>query len=226
MNIIYLSDFNCIYSYIGLNRIKNTVFELDLDVEWEMKSFELLPGANNISAMERFASDNKLSIDEAKKEIEEIESIAANEGLNVIYKDLIINSSKDAHRLAKYVQNRHPETAQELIFKVFESNFIKNENIADHDVLIKIAASCGLNESAIAEMLKKDSLEIEVELDIEEAVSYGITRIPYYIIEYKGERLTIPGVFEKKDFETAFKDLISGEIQNKSYIGRIDFNLI
>ena len=26
------------------------------------------------------------------------------------------------------------------------------------------------------------------------------------------------------DFETAFKDLISGEIQNKSYIGRIDFN--
>ena len=73
-------------------------------------------------------------------------------------------------------------------------------------------------------MLKKDSLEIEVELDIEEAVSYGITRIPYYVIEYKGERLTIPGVFEKKDFETAFKDLISGEIQNKSYIGRIDFN--
>ena len=92
MNIIYLSDFNCIYSYIGLNRIKNTVFELDLDVEWEMKSFELLPGANNISAMERFASDNKLSIDEAKKEIEEIEAIAANEGLNINYKDLIINS--------------------------------------------------------------------------------------------------------------------------------------
>ena len=38
MNVIYLSDFNCIYSYIGLNRMKNTVSKFNLDVEWEMKS--------------------------------------------------------------------------------------------------------------------------------------------------------------------------------------------
>ena len=224
MNIIYLSDFNCIYSYIGLNRMKNTVSELNLDVEWEMKSFELEPNANNTSAMERFAIDNGLSVDDAKKEIEAIEETAKNEGLDVNYKDMLINSSKDAHRLAKYVQNRCPELAQELILKIFESNFIKNENIADHDVLIKIAASLGLDENEIAEMLKRGSFKIEVELDMDEAISYGITRIPYYIIEYKGERLTILGVFEKKDFETAFKDLISGEIKNKSYLGRIDFN--
>lgn len=224
MNIIYLSDFNCIYSYIGLNRMKNTVSKLNLDVEWEMKSFELEPNANNILAMERFAVDNGLSVDDAEKEIEAIEETAKNEGLNVNYKDMIINSSKDAHRLAKYVQNRYPELAQELIFKIFESNFIKNENIADHDILIKIAASLGLDENEISEMLKKESLQIEVELDMDEALSYGITRIPYYIIEYKGERLTIPGVFEKEDLETAFKDMISGKIKDKSYLGRIDFN--
>lgn len=224
MNVIHLSDFNCIYSYIGLNRMKNTVSKLNLDVEWEMKSFELEPNANNTSAMERFAIDNGLSVDDAEKEIESIEEIAKNEGLNVNYRDMAINSSKDAHRLAKYVQNRYPELAQELIFKIFESNFIKNENIADHDVLIKIAASLGLDENEIAEMLKKESLQIEVELDMDEALSYGITSIPYYIIEYKGERLTIPGVFEKEDLETAFKDMLSGKIKDKSYLGRIDFN--
>ena len=204
--------------------MKNTVSKLNLDVEWEMKSFELEPNANNTSAMERFAIDNGLSVDDAEKEIESIEEIAKNEGLNVNYRDMAINSSKDAHRLAKYVQNRYPELAQELIFKIFESNFIKNENIADHDVLIKIAASLGLDENEISEMLKKESLQIEVELDMDEALSYGITRIPYYIIEYQGERLTIPGVFEKEDLETAFKDMISGKIKDKSYLGRIDFN--
>ena len=81
-----------------------------------------------------------------------------------------------------------------------------------------------MDENEIAEMLKKGSFKIEVELDMDEAISYGITRIPYYIIEYKGERLTIPGVFEKEDLETAFKDMLSGEIKDKSYIGRIDFN--
>ena len=204
--------------------MKNIVSKLNLDVEWEMKSFELEPNANNTSAMERFAIDNGLSVDDAEKEIESIEEIAKNEGLNVNYRDMAINSSKDAHRLAKYVQNRYPLLAQELIFKIFESNFIKNENIADHDVLIKIAASLGLDENEISEMLKKESLQIEVELDMDEALSYGITSIPYYIIEYKGERLTIPGVCEKEDLETAFKDMISGKIKDKSFLGRIDFN--
>ena len=48
MIIEYLSDFNCPYSYIGLNRIKNICNELNLDVKWEMKSFELEPGLSNI----------------------------------------------------------------------------------------------------------------------------------------------------------------------------------
>ena len=41
MKILYLSDFNCPYSYIGLNRMKNVCNELNLNVEWELKSFEL-----------------------------------------------------------------------------------------------------------------------------------------------------------------------------------------
>ena len=58
MRIIYLIDFNCPYSYIGLNRIKNACSELDLDVEWEMKPFELEPEAGKrptISITERYA---------------------------------------------------------------------------------------------------------------------------------------------------------------------------
>ena len=38
-------DFNCPYSYIGLERIKKAAEGLNLDVEWEMRSFELEPEA-------------------------------------------------------------------------------------------------------------------------------------------------------------------------------------
>ena len=43
MNILYLIDFNCPYSYIGLKRLENAVESLGIDVEWELKSFELEP---------------------------------------------------------------------------------------------------------------------------------------------------------------------------------------
>lgn len=218
MRIIYLSDFNCPYSYIGLNRVKNAVCELNLDVEWEMKSFELEPNARNFSAADRFAVKNGLSAKDAKKEIDELEKIAQNEGLHINYQNLIINSSKDAHRMAKYVQNNYPELSQELIFKIFESNFMKNEDISNHDVLIKIATSCGLDEDELGEMLKGNSQEIEVELDMYEAISNGITTVPYYFVEHNDERLLIPGVFEKESFKIAFEDFINGEMNSKTFL--------
>lgn len=217
MKIIHLSDFNCPYSYIGLNRIANACAELDLDVEWEMVSFELEPNIDSISTVDRFAIKSGLSLKDAEREIEKIEQIAENEGLNINY-DMVLRSSKDAHRLVKYVQNKNYPVSQELIFKIFESNLTKNENIADHEILIGIAASCGLDENEIAELLESQSLEIEVDLDMDEAISNGITTIPYYFVENNDERLIIPGVFEKESFKIAFEDLLSGEMKDKTFI--------
>lgn len=218
MRIIYLSDFNCPYSYIGLNRINEAVCELGLEIEWEMRAFELEPNARNISTADRFAIKNGMSVDDAREEMEKIEKIARNDNLNINYRDLIINSSKDAHRLAKYVQDKYPETSQELIFKIFESNLVRNENISSHDVLANIARSCGLDDGEIIEFLKSDSLRIEVELDMDEAISNGISTIPYYFIERNDERLLVPGVFEKEVFKIAFEDLLSGEMKNRTLI--------
>ena len=121
MKIIYLSDFNCPYSYIGLNRIMEVCNELSLDVNWEMKSFELEPKLTEVAdACERYAIRNNTTPDNAKSEIEEIEEIAKSEGLNMNYMDLKLANSKDAHRLVKYCERRHPQTTQEIIADGFE----------------------------------------------------------------------------------------------------------
>ena len=218
MKIIHLSDFNCPYSYIGLNRLKNVCSELEYDIEWEMRSFELEPNVRNLSTVDKYIIKNGLTKEEALKEIEEIEEIAGNDGLEINYKTLRFNSSNNAHRLVKYVQNNYPEKSEELVFKIFESNFIDNRNIAKREVLAEIASSCGLNENEILEFLKSESLKIEVYLDTDEAITNRINTTPYYFVEKDGERLTIPGVFEKDDFKIALKDLADGKIREKSYV--------
>lgn len=206
MKILYLSDFNCPYSYIGLNRMKNVCNELNLNVEWELKSFEL--DFDNISTIDMYPTD----------EIGDIERTASDEGLAIKLEKMPIRSTRDAHRLVKYVQREYPEAALELVFKIFELNFSENEDITNHEAMINAAASCGLEKDEISEFLKRDSLDIEVYLDMDEAISYGITTIPYYIIEYNSERLIIPGAYEKESIKTAFEDLLSGEIKDKSFI--------
>ena len=186
--------------------MKNVCNELNLNVEWELKSFEL--DFDNISAIDIYPTD----------EIGDIERTASDEGLTIKLEKMPIRSTRDAHRLVKYVQREYPEAALELVFKIFELNFSENEDITNHEALINAAASCGFNKDEISEFIKRDSLDIEVYLDMDEAISYGITTIPYYFIEYNNERLIIPGAYEKESIKTAFKDLLSGEMKDKSFI--------
>ena len=221
MNIIYLIDFNCPYSYIGLERIKKAVENQNIDGEWEMKAFELESEAGKrptISTTERYCEKNNVSKKEAESKIAEIEKTAQDDGLKINYKDMLLTSSKDALRLSKFAQNMHPELTLKLVEEIFYSNLVKNDNIADIKVLTEIAISCGIEESEAKKILENNYYNIECFLDMEEALSHGITATPCFILEKDGGRLIIPGVFSYEEFEIALKDFESGEIKDKTFI--------
>ena len=221
MRIIYLIDYNCPYSYIGLKRLENAVDALNLDVEWEMRSFELEPQAGKrptISTTERYCEKYDLSVEQAEAKISEIEKTAHDDGLEINYRDMLLVSSKDALRLTKYAQNNHPEITLKLVDEIFKSNLVKNENIKKSDVLTGIAVSCGIDESDAKKIIDNNYYNIEAYLDQEDALSNGITATPYFILELNESRLNIPGVFSAEEFETALKDFTSGEIKDKTFL--------
>lgn len=221
MKIVHWSDFNCPNSYIGLNRIIKAVNELDLEFEWEMKAFELEPqlsAKESIPTITRYAVKYQLTTQDAKREINELEEIARDEGLHLNYKDTQLTNSRDAHRLVKYAQKNNPEKSLELICEIFKANFSKNQKISDHQILTDIAVSCGFNKKEIKNILSSDSYDVEVSLDEEDARFNGLYSIPFYIIMVNEDQLSVPGAFEKEDFKIAIKDMISGEINQKTFI--------
>lgn len=221
MRIVYLIDFNCPSSYIGLERIKKAARNLNLDAEWEMRAFELEDEAKKkpvMSTTERYAQKYELSLEEAEKRIAEIEKIALEDGLKINFKDMPLTSSKDALRLVKYCQNMHPELTLNLAEEIFRSRLVENENIAEEDVLVRIATSCGIEESAAKKIIENNYYNIECFLDMDEALSNGITATPCFIIFKNEEKLIIPGAFSAEEFEIALKDFESGEIKNKSFV--------
>lgn len=221
MRILYWSDFNCPNSYIGLFRLKKAVEELDLEFKWEMKPFELYPTLFN-APTNSIITENVLKYgitpEDAEIRIIETENIALKDGLEINYRDIKLTSSRNAHRLVKYVQKRHPEISQDLVFKIYEANFIDNEIIADIDILVEIASNLGLDENEIRNFLKSDSYNFEVQIEEEEAIVMGVEAIPLYFLNISEEQLIIPGAFEKENFKIAIQDMINGEIESKSFI--------
>jgi len=221
MRIIFWSDFNCPNSYIGLHRLKQAVDELDIEVEWQMKPFELYPTLFSTptgSIITQIMIKYGLTPEMAEERIIETEKIALTDGIEINYKDIQLVSSRNAHRLVKYIQNKYPEVALDVILKIYEANFVENKIIADHNVLAEITKQLDLDNKEIIDFLKSDSYDFEVQIDEEDALVMGVESIPLYFLNISGEQLIVPGAFEKEDFKIAIEDMINGEIESKSFI--------
>lgn len=221
MRIIHWSDFNCPNSYIGIHRLKKAADELDVDVEWEMKPFELYPTLFDTptgSIITQNVIKYGLTPEIAEEKIIETEKIAHEDGLEINYQSVQLTSSRKAHRLVKYIQKKHPELGIEAVLKIYEANFVENKVIADTGVLVEITNELGLDEKEIRDFLEGDSYSFEVKIEEEDAIHMGVESIPLYFLNISEEQLIIPGAFEKEDFKIAIKDLINGEIESKSYL--------
>ena len=219
MRIVYWSDFNCPYCYIGNTRLKKAVAELGLDVEWEMKAFELEPHAGRevkSSTPDRFAAKYGLSVDDAKARIDEINRLGRAEGLDFDYENTQLTSSFDAHRLIKLVQSRYPEKEDEVSDKLFNAYFSQNRKLADWDTLLEIAETSGIDTSEVREMLEGNLFEVEIQLDLDDARLNMIHAVPYYGLSLGDNKLIIPGAITKEEFKIALEDLTSDNIDAKT----------
>ena len=88
--------------------------------------------------------------------------------------------------------------SQDLVFKIFEANFIDNKIIADIDTLVEIASNLGLDENEIRNVLESDSYNFEVQIEEEEAIVMGVEAIPLYFLNISEEQLIVPEHLKRK----------------------------
>ena len=209
MKITYWSDFACPYCYIGNTRLKRAIKDLDLDVEIDIRSFELdqnAPKDVKSTTVERFAVKYGLSIEDAKKQVNQISQLGIEEGIDFKYETTLYTNTRDAHRLMKLAQDRYPEIVGNLTTMLFDAYFVENLKLADHEVLLEVGLKAGLKEDEIKDVLKSDLYNSKVQEDEDIALSGGIHAVPYYLFDSK---YSIPGALSYEDFKSVLSQIIA-----------------
>lgn len=216
MKITYWSDFACPYCYIGNTRLKRAIKDLDLDVEFDIRAFELdqnAPEDVQSTTVERFALKYGLSKEDAAKQVAQISSLGIEEGIDFKYETTLYTNTRDAHRLMKLAQNKYPKSVETLSTLLFDGYFVENEKLADHDVLMRIALEAGLGKDDIAEVLNGNLYNDDVEKDEGIALSGGIHAVPFYLFDGK---YSVPGALSYNDFKSVLAQIIAeSEVEDK-----------
>lgn len=208
MKIEVWSDFVCPFCYIGKRRLEQALeaFPHKEDVEVEFKSFELDPNSafntgQNIHEM--LAKKYGMSVEQAKQANVGVGQQAESVGLTFNFDDMKPTNTFDAHRLAKFAETKGQEKA--MTENLLHAYFTESKHVGEVDTLADLAEASGLDrDEALVVLNDKNAFATDVRQDESIAQQYGITGVPYFVINQK---YAISGAQPKETFEGALKQV-------------------
>lgn len=184
------SDVACPFCYIGKRKFEQALaqFEYKDSIEIEWKSFQLDPtipkNVDQSIGMYQYLADNKgISLKESKRMHENVTEYAKTVGLVYDFDHAKISNTLDAARLIHFAKQFDKQgLAKE---KLLEAHFTLGLDVADIEVLVKIADEIGLDPEKVRSMLLSDEFKLEVAQDIQEARNLGISGVPFFVFDRK-----------------------------------------
>ena len=223
MIVQYWSDFLCPFCYIAATRMKKALKELELEEETKVvfRAFELYPTAKkepHRNIVDAFARHYGMTPEQAQQRVDYICEMGRGEGLVFNYGTAYNTNSFDALRLAKLAQSKGNDFGNVFVERMYKAFFEENIIVADHDALTKVAVEVGMDPAEVKEVLEGDRYAMEVRRDESEAQMYGISAVPFFVIN---DKYGIPGAVDTKDFKRILMKAYAEEEQDSNVSGMV-----
>lgn len=212
LRIDFVSDVACPWCAVGLASLQQALAKLEgsIDAEIHLQPFELNPDMpfDGEDAVDHIM--HKYGITEAQSETNRkvIRERAAAVGFTYnMQRGSRVWNTFDAHRLLHWAELQDRAKAIALKQALFRAYFTDNENVADRDVLVRVAGNVGLNADDARRMLDNGEHADEVRAQERRWQQAGIHSVPAAIVnrQYLVSGGQPPEVFENAMREIAAK---------------------
>ena len=212
LRIDFVSDIACPWCAIGLAGLQAALARLAdrVHADIHLQPFELEPDMPFEGVDAGAHLMRKYGIDPAQLEANRstIRERAASLGVTIAYRPgSRVWNTFDAHRLLHWAALQDSPRALALQKALFHAYFADNENVADHAVLIRLAADTGLDADEARRMLENGEYADEVRALERRYQQSGIRSVPATIVD---DRYLISGGQPPGAFERALDELAKG----------------
>jgi predicted DsbA family dithiol-disulfide isomerase len=184
MLIDVYSDVVCPWCYIGEKRLAKALADrpdLEVDVRW--RPFQLQPGMPEGGLPWAEFSQRKFGGESgAKAAFSHVAAAGERDGLRLDFGRVAsAPNTVDAHRLILFAGDCNMQW--DLADALFRAYFTEGKDLNNHEELVQVASSVGLDAEEVGEYLAGDEGAHEVRSSQEEARSLGITGVPFYVFD-------------------------------------------
>jgi predicted DsbA family dithiol-disulfide isomerase len=183
------SDIACPWCYIGKRRFEEgarqyakTVDARPIEVEYH--SFELAPdtpvdfAGTEVDFLVEF---KRMPQEQVHRMLEQITTLAAAEGLAYDMAALQHTRTIKAHQVLHLAKANGLQV--QMKERLLSAYFTEGRHVGYDDDLADLAVEVGLDRQQVLDALRDRTYLPDVEADIEQAITYGISGVPYYVID-------------------------------------------
>ncbi|MFC4949666.1 DsbA family oxidoreductase [Pseudonocardia sp. GCM10023141] len=188
MQVEIWSDVVCPWCAIGKRRFEKALaqFAHRDDVQVRYRSFELDPDApqeRTEDLGEHLAAKYGITTERAEQMHAQMTQTAAADGWDFHFEHAKSGNTFDAHRLLHLAAERGVQDAVKE--RLFSAYLVEGERIGDPETLVRIGAEAGLDADEARSVLAGLRYGDEVRADEHQARAYGISGVPFYVIDQK-----------------------------------------
>ncbi len=188
MRVEIWSDVVCPWCYIGKRRFERALaaFPHRDEVEVVWRAFELdsaAPPERHGDYAVMLSRKYGFPVEQGQQMIDTMTAAAAKDGLDFHFQVARVGNTFDAHRLLHLAAERGVQDAVKE--RLLRATFTEGEPIGDRDALVRLGASAGLDADEARDVLSSDRFAVEVRADEEQARAYGISGVPYFVVDAK-----------------------------------------
>ena len=121
-----------------------------------------------------------MTLPEADAVIDRMIEAGAQNGVVLRFDKAKPGNTFDAHRLLHLAAERGVQ--HDLKERLLKAAFTTGAEIADHDVLVALAADGGLDTDQARRVLESDAFTTEVRADEQRAAELDIRSVPYFVV--------------------------------------------
>ncbi len=186
MRVEIWSDVVCPWCYIGKRRFERALEQFDgapaVEIEW--RSFQLNPMhpvGKRESLEASLAAKMGGTIAQVREMNDRITQLAADEGLEYHLERYQVVNTFNAHRLAHL--GKALGIGPALHERLLRAQLVEGEVLDDPETLIRLGEETGIPVAEARAMLGSDAYAADVRADIGLAESFGITGVPFFVID-------------------------------------------
>ena len=203
MKVDVWSDVQCPWCYIGKRKFERGVELFGEPVEVEFHSYQLAPDSPvdfDGSHLDYLATKFAMPEPQVEEMLSNVSAIAAEVGLAYDFDSVQQTNTTRAHEVLHLAKQRGLQDA--LNERLMRAYFIEGRHIGHIDDLVEFGSDVGLDPVEVRDALDDGRYADAVEADIAQAQAYGITGVPFFVID---GRLGVPGAQSPEVFASALE---------------------